>query len=58
MGNCIMKTRYTKKDVTELVRKSFFSTGKTMSIEEAKELIRSKAYNEGVMLSKWFDKQE
>ena len=52
------KSKYTKKDVTDIVRKSFFSTGKTMSIEEAKELIRSKAYNEGAMLSKWFDKQE
>lgn len=52
------KNKYTRKDVTELVRKSFFSTGKTISIEEAIKVIRSKAYNEGAILSKWFDKQE
>ena len=54
----MQKSKYTRKDVAEIVRKSFFSTGKTMSIEEAIKIIRSKAYNEGAMLSKWFDKQE
>ena len=52
------KTKYTKKDVDDIVVNSFFSTGKAISIEEAIKIIRSKAYNEGAMLSKWFDKQE
>lgn len=52
------KNKYTKKDVTEIVVKSLFSSGGTISMKDAKELIRSRAYNEGAMLSKWFNKQE
>lgn len=50
------KKLYTKKDAENIVIESLFKSGGTKDIEQAKDIIRSLAYNNNARVSKFFDK--
>lgn len=50
------KKLYTKRDAWNIVIESLFKAGGTIDIEQAKDIIRSLAYNNGAKCSKFFDK--
>lgn len=50
------KKLYTKKDAWNIVKESLFKPRGTIDIEQAKDIIRSLAYNNNARCSKFFDK--
>jgi len=49
------KKLYTKRDAQRIVLESLFQSGGTININEAKEIIKSLAYNNGAKVSKFFN---